>query len=116
MKFDFTPFGYSWSLPSEDLRMDKDAIAPVVKATTRYLTTNRGTYVYKHKLGEGTFGTTYSARYNDTYVAIKLLQQDKDGDASEQDKNETLWDFIKEIILQILFKKSKSRLPKLLLR
>jgi serine/threonine protein kinase len=111
MKFDFTPFGYSWSLPSEYLRTDIDALAPILEATSTHLTTNRGTYAYKRKLGEGTFGTTYQASYNDTHVAIKLLQQDKDGDASERHKNETLWDFIKETILQILLYDATKKLP-----
>ena len=101
MKFDFAPFGYSWSLPSKLLRTDKDALAPIVEATSTHLTTEHGTYTYKKQLGKGSFGTTYQASYKDTNVAIKLLTPDSD---------ETLWDFIKETILQILLYDATKKL------
>jgi len=93
MKFDFTPFGYAWALPSKSMVTDLHTLATIVESDTTHLVTKKGTYTYKQLLGKGSYGTTYRAVHNGKDIAIKQLRPRN---------SEELWDAIKETILQIL--------------
>jgi serine/threonine protein kinase len=94
MSFDFTSYGYKYTLSkTSPLLKQLSLLAPVISMSKHDLVTEKATYEFEKKIGTGSFGTTYKAVSKNKVVAIKKI---KPRDARE------LWDSIKEIILQIL--------------
>lgn len=102
MSFDFTPYGYNYTLSkTSPLIKQFSRLAPVQSISKQMLTTNKAVYQLDKKLGSGSFGTTYKAISNEKEFAIKKI---KPRDARE------LWDSIKEVLLQILLYESTKDL------
>ena len=103
MSFDFTPYGYNYTLTNKSPLLKQISLLSTIKSISKeVLVTQTNTYTFSKKLGTGSFGTTYKAISKDKEVAIKQLRP--------QDDRE-LWDSIKEVILQILLYDATKDLP-----
>jgi serine/threonine protein kinase len=103
MSFDFTPYGYKYTLSkTSPLIKQVSRLASNVSVSKKTLVTKKATYEWGKQLGKGSYGTTYKAIINEKDVAIKQLRPQDD---------QELWDSIKEVILQILLYDSTKDLP-----
>jgi serine/threonine protein kinase len=94
MSFDFTPYGYNYTLTNTSpLLKQVSQLASVVSVSKQSLVTKKATYEFEKKLGTGSFGTTYKVVSREQTFAIKKIKQLD---------TRKLWDSIKEVILQIL--------------
>jgi len=103
MSFDFTPYGYNYTLTkTSPLLKQVSRLSSVISISKHELVTKKATYTFEKKLGAGSFGTTYKAISNKKEFAIKKI---KPSDSRR------LWDSIKEVILQILLYDATKDLP-----
>jgi len=103
MSFDFTPYGYNYTLSkTSPLIKQFSRLAPVQSISKQMLTTNKAVYQLDKRLGTGSFGTTYKAISNGKDFAIKQIKLDH---------TRALWNSIKEVIIQILLYEATKDLP-----
>ena len=75
MSFDFTPYGYKYTLSKmSPIIKQITLLSPVISISKYNLVTEKASYEFEKKLGTGSFGTTYKAVSNNQSFAIKKIK------------------------------------------